>query len=79
MEEGWPQIPIKWSEEDVTKKASNSNIANEAFGRKLFKLFLHSPKYIKTKILLNPPPTTIAPIMNLLPIMVVPLTNVLHI
>ncbi len=32
-EEGWPQIPRKWLEKDVTEKASNSNIINKAFGR----------------------------------------------
>jgi hypothetical protein len=40
IEEGWPPIPRKWLEENVTKEANSSIIVNEAFGRKLLKLFL---------------------------------------
>jgi hypothetical protein len=73
------QIPRKQSKEDVTKEASSSNIDDEAFGRNLFKLFFQSPKRIKTKIPLNPPLTTVTPIMNLPPIMAIPHANALHI
>jgi hypothetical protein len=72
MEEGCLQIPRKQYEEYVIKEASSSNVVDKAFGRELFKLFLQSPERIKTRILLNPPPTTITPMMNLPPIMVVP-------
>lgn len=79
MEEGWLQIPRKQYEKYVIKEASSSNVDDKAFGRELFKLFLQSPERIKTIIPLNPPPTTITLVMNLPPIMVVPLANALHI
>jgi hypothetical protein len=69
IEEGWPQIPKKWLEEEVTKEVNSNNTANEAFGRKLFKLFFQSLERINTRIPLNPPPTIFAPVMNFPPIM----------
>jgi hypothetical protein len=69
IEEGWPQIPKKLSKEAVIEEANSSNAIDEALGKKLFKLFFQSHEYINTKISLNPPPTIVAPIMNLPPIM----------
>lgn len=79
IEEGWPQIPKKLSKEAVIEEANSSNAIDEALGKKLFKLFFQSHEYINTKISLNPPPTIVAPIMNLPPIMVIPPTNALRI
>ncbi len=59
MEERWPHIPRKWLEEDAIEEVSNSNTTNEVSGRKLFKLFLQSPKRIKIDISLKLPLTTI--------------------
>jgi hypothetical protein len=64
-------------EECVTKEANSSIVANETFGRELLKLFLESPKNVKTRIPLNPPLTIVAPIMNLSPIMAVLPANAL--
>jgi hypothetical protein len=73
--EGWLHIPRKRSENDATKEANNNNIVNEGSKRKLFKLFLQSPKHVKINILLKLPPTTITSIMNVPPITVVSLVN----
>jgi hypothetical protein len=75
--EGWPHIPRKWSKKDATKEASSSNTINKVYARKLFKLFLKSPKHIKTNVFSKLPPTIVALIMNVPPIMVVPFANVL--
>jgi hypothetical protein len=79
MEEGWPCIPRKWSKEDATKEVSSGNIVNEVSRRKSFKIFFQSPECIKTNIFLKLPPTIAALIMNVPPIMAVPLANVLRI
>ncbi len=60
IEGGWLHIPRKRSKEDATEEANNSNIVNKVFGRELFKLFLQSPKHIKTNILLKLPSTIVA-------------------
>jgi hypothetical protein len=33
IERGWLHIPRKWSKEDATEEANNSNIVNKVFGR----------------------------------------------
>jgi hypothetical protein len=66
-------------EEDVIEEASNSNTIDETFKRELFKLFFQRPKCIKIEIPLNPPPIIATPILSILPIMAVPLSNALRI
>jgi hypothetical protein len=75
--EGWSHIPRKWSKEDAIEEANSSNIADEVFRRKLFKLFFKSLEHIKTNISLKLLSTIVALIMNVPPIMVVPFANVL--
>jgi hypothetical protein len=77
--EGWPHIPRKWSKKDATEKANSGNITNKVSRRKLFKLFFKSPERIKTNISLKLPPTIVALIMNVPPIMAIPFANVLQI
>jgi hypothetical protein len=79
MEEGWMHIPRKQSKEDAIEKASSSNTANKVSRRKLFKLFFKSPECIKTNIFLKFPLTIVTLIMNVPPIMAIPLANVLRI
>jgi hypothetical protein len=57
----------------MQQKKPTIAIANEIFGRELFKLFLQSLECIKTNIPLKLPLTIVALIMNVPPIMVVPL------
>jgi hypothetical protein len=75
--EGWPHIPRKRSKKDATKEVSSSNTINKVFARKLFKLLFKSPEHIKTNVFLKLPPTIVALIMNIPPIMVVSFPNVL--
>jgi hypothetical protein len=78
-EEGWLHIPRKRLEEDVIEEANNGNIANEVYEKELFKLFIQSLECIKTNIFLKLPLTTTTSIMEVPPIMVIPLTIVLRI
>ncbi len=64
-EKGWLRIPRIWSEGDVIEETNSSNITNEIFRRKLFKLFLQSHECIKINIYLNLPQTTTTLIMNI--------------
>ncbi len=77
--EGWSCTPNKLSKEDATKEACSNNTANEISRRKLFKLIFQSLEHIKTGISLKLPMIIAALIMNVPPIMVVPLANVLRI
>jgi hypothetical protein len=79
IEEGWLHIPRKRLEEDAIEEANNGNIANEVYDKKLFKLFIQSFECIKTNIFLKLPLTTITLIMEVPPIMAIPLTIVLRI
>lgn len=74
---GWPHIPRIGSKKDAIEEANSNNITNKVCGRELFKLFLQSPKHIKTNFFFNLPLTIVASIMNVPPIMAVPPTNAL--
>ncbi len=76
-EEGWLHIPRKRLEEDAIEEANNGNIASEVYEKQLFKLFIQSLECIKINISPKLPLTTIASIMEVPPIMAIPLTNVL--
>ncbi len=70
-------IPKKQSKEDVIEEANNTNTTNKVSRRKIFKLFFKSLECIKINIFLKFPLIIVTLIMNVPPIMAVPLANVL--
>jgi hypothetical protein len=77
LEQGWMHIPRKQSKEDAIEEASSTNTNNKVSRRKIFKLFFKSLECIKINIFLKFPLIIVTLIMNVPPIMAVPLANVL--